>query len=1343
MLIFLSTVMIFGSSKRLFSSFASDFVYSGSNSEWIKTQRTIAAGTTRDFLSNVFFVQPHSNAEQWIKEHEKLWSAFTAAGLNTGIFGRMLNLAALRSNAFTQILSNEKETGQPDPTDLGFIPKKTDQATLEKCLNMIRMHAELYQKGMPRITDFEYDLLKRKVHRLMNDPKKICTDEVLEAYSIPDLAYFFLSVQKKLGKQEQKFLFLPAIKGIYFHVKYQNGFLQEAFTSDFGEKRIDLTDLIRTMPGIPKFISTSGLTTVSGSLFIDTRDLHSLNIERRNAGQKCWTDTRSAIAHALLHAEEPNKALELKLKCYFDNVVCSENNSNQINTLSDVFKYLSNKHFPIIPRQYVEKGYLEKTLPIALTLVKLPFESPGIMIRVDDLKDREHTSPKDCLFKFMPQFRETKVDRIEFKGLSSGTVVAVVHVQPVQIAGKTVNNFLINNAKEFELLNIRRNGTITVYSFPNMQPRILKSDGKGSSDVIEFPSHCPKCSSTLTKINIDGEIASCCSTHLSCASNNVKDMAHFASICGLNIPSLSNNVILELMNKFVISSVSDIFSLSIADYDLLENIPFNVFERLLLEIKAAQNTTLERFIYALNIPSVTYLMAEELAYASGTIKRLSKMSTEELLALNSIDKEAAKNIVSFFSDRKRLNEIAKLLDNGVTIAQPNQEIMELCYKELPLYNIDEYKKIVEKIQYCNSHYAVTDFEFDLLNKAAQKIENLHPEWTLSRLPRQAKRELVSWTDPLFSMQKTYSQAQLQSFFKKTKTHGIIVEPKVNGVACALQYQNGVLVRALNKHDAKQAHDITDYVENIPNIPKKLAESFSGEIRGELFISDQDFKKLNLERKRSGLEVYIDSLSVLTGSLKKKEKNLQVYEGIQFFGYHLTLVSDHSDDGVNDDDYQFSNIKSRTALHEYIKKLGFVYDFGAPISVFDDTDAAIKYAVDVESRRHEFSTDIDGMVLKTSDLTEENVVQYAYKFKSETRSSRIASVQFGVTKGGLLSVVANIKPVKFPNGRVVSRLYLGSPKAVSELCEGDEITVNYSGGTTPVLGSIMKEKRKPNMVGIKIPENCPGCHKSLYQQKCGTMQCKNPRCIGPDSSSSLLRFAEILHIGRADVIKKLIEFGIVSKISDFYKILPEEIYDGKILSDEATQEFFASVEKSKNASIEELLVALNIRKVGKQSAGQIAQTASSFQDLSKMTVEDLCAKGIQLTLAKDVVDYFTKNSNEIEQLIQFGEFNPKNQDGKKETNKKSLDLIKMFETFSVREDSVLAMIRSALEIVEKSTIETAKNLIELKASSPTDEDKDNSKKLQYLLSMSQKRHENYRRYLEKYIASFKGPQNSKF
>lgn len=309
-------------------------------------------------------------------------------------------------------------------------------------------------------------------------------------------------------------------------------------------------------------------------------------------------------------------------------------------------------------------------------------------------------------------------------------------------------------------------------------------------------------------------------------------------------------------------------------------------------------------------------------------------------------------------------------------------------------------------------------------------------------------------DPFLKLRKTYSMTELRFLLNKTQSYEIVVEPKVDGVSCNLEYKNGKLIRAFTKNYGKTGQLLNEYVYKIPKIPNKI-NNINGIIRGELFVKKEDFQEINNIRNKKLLKPYSCCRSAVVASMNNK--NCFFYDKIQFFGYHINLKKIHN---IN------RCFISQYDLHSYLYKLGFICYLHKTVRVFTRQNSAIKHIVKIKNKKIKYLTDIDGMILKPMNPHLANLA-LGYKFSLENRKSRIRSLVFKKIKNKKTLVLANINPIKFSNGRTIYRVYLDNINMISNLYKNDMVNIGYR--SRPVSRSIVIKKRTLNSIRFKIPK----------------------------------------------------------------------------------------------------------------------------------------------------------------------------------------------------------------------------------------------------------------------------------
>lgn len=1183
----------------------------------------------------------------------------------------------------------------------------------EWIISDLRKDAELYQKGTPKIPDFLFDLKKRVAIQILSDFLSIMGEDEendkerlnkifhelvklrkidQSTYFEEDIHQFFESVQSCLGKANRRFLFSPDISGLQFQMTYKRGLIHSASTRGSQEGETDLTELLRVLPGVPGEISEKKDITFSGRLFLTKKAFRILNFQREAHGQTPWLDPLSAINFALA-SKEPLKLLDLKLNAYFDGTLDGDK------ILDDARSNVEKQGLPVMPRTYVMAGSSEVINHAQKSLSQLSFVSSGVRISLKSPSGRSligNLRRSTYTYKISPSFFETTIESVHFKVQHTGIVSAVLNVSPVNINGKNVAKFILPNETDFKNLGVAVKDKLIIWALPGLEPQIFTSFKGSSEKLATFPTKCPKCSSPLQWDTVEEKKVACCAAHLVCVDDNVRDISHFVSRRGLNVPSLSDNLIKELVEKSIVSTTTDLFQLSPNDWQLIDFVSFDDFNKILSEIKMAKNTTLARFIFAINIPSVSPLMAEELAHLAGSMEKLRKMTTSDLLESKHIDRGVARNVVKFLSGEKNYNKIEQLL-KLVNISEVRKEVMKLCYKES--YTQEEYSRIVKKIKECDeTPHILTDFEYDTLVETAQQIETVNPEWQqLVVLPKRRERQFVSWKDPL-TLKKTYSSDEVAIFLEQ-HPNGVIVEPKINGVACSLQYEDGKLVAAFTKvqHKEGKGFNITGFIKDT-RIPKQLKMPFTGTIRGELFFSKESMSRINADRIKASFKPYIDSVGIigpLSKSVRRQDKDECVYDEMQFFGYHLS-------DSKNID--ELHSIETRLDLHAFLAKLGFTSDISRP-KVFHKSSAASDYIINNEARRYDCPADIDGLLVKDLHFDPHQTIPtnekytpgiLGYKFRLESLKTVLKTVHFSTGKDGVLTAVAEVDPVRASNGRNISRVFLRDINPLSEAREGDAISINYAGGASPTLQSIDSEQRKENASLIAMPKNCPACKKKLHQKEGGKLRCVNTMCMGSSPSSMLLSFSKNMGIGKGKSTQKLIDAGLIMRPSDYYRLLPEDLNESTTISSSEAVEVFSAIEDSKKVPLAQLIRSLNVPKIGLHRINTIVKHVPTLKGLLELTKENMQGSTYERWVLRQMVRYVQNNRDELTYLLKMGVTKPEGKSSKKKSESvTSIDLDQLYQTYHMREETITNTVRSILESLEKISEEN-KSLLQLLA-----------------------------------------------
>lgn len=570
----------------------------------------------------------------------------------------------------------------------------------------------------------------------------------------------------------------------------------------------------------------------------------------------------------------------------------------------------------------------------------------------------------------------------------------------------------------------------------------------------------------------------------------------------------------------------------------------------------------------------------------------------------------------------------------------------------------DYLRLCEEIWQHNRHYylenapVISDFEYDQLFKILIEIEKKHPEWIFSGSPTQKVGEglsgsfpVVEHKVPMLSLANSYSQEEVQDFIKrmekllKRADITYATELKMDGIACSLRFENGLFKRALTRGNGKEGEDITQNVLTISSLPLKLKGDFPNilEVRGEIFMPVASFEKLNEQRKKEGKALFANPRNAAGGSLKLLDVKESAERKLDIALY-----------GIAESEKQFDS---------HFESLQFLGSIGLPVvserALCKDFDDIWKFAEKIEKKRSHLPFQIDGIVIKVDDVASQKKLgstgkdirwAVAYKFSAEQGQTVVHEITVQVGRTGVLTPVAELDPV-FIAGSTISRATLHNADEVKrkDIRVGDAVIVEKGGDVIPKVVSVIKELRPKHSHPWHMPDHCPSCGtKVIFSEKEVAVRCPNVVGCPSQSLKRLIHFAgksgmDIEHLGEK-IVFQLVELRFIKTISDIYRLQEKDLYELKNFKEKAVHNLITSIEKSKNVTLDRLIMALGIPHVGAQTAKDLADYAGDLETLAKLTEEQLLAiEGIGEKVAESIVTFFAdkENQEEIQNLINLG------------------------------------------------------------------------------------------------------------
>ena len=590
----------------------------------------------------------------------------------------------------------------------------------------------------------------------------------------------------------------------------------------------------------------------------------------------------------------------------------------------------------------------------------------------------------------------------------------------------------------------------------------------------------------------------------------------------------------------------------------------------------------------------------------------------------------------------RLNQLSQaFLQSGTATLSTQSEIENLR----SVLRFHEYR------YYILNDPLIADGEYDQLYKLLERTENAHPDWITADSPTQRVGKNITGSFvtvqhlvPMLSLDNSYNNEDLKDFDRKAKQLSKMehitycVEPKFDGGSISLIYENDFLVRGATRGNGVAGDDITSNVKQIRTIPLSAAFIQYGlqqiEIRGEVLINKNNFKKYNEELIEKGLAPLANPRNAAAGTLRIKDAAEVRRRNLEAFVYHIS-------------DYTLlpgKEIPEVLKTHEGSLKLLWELGFRSPVQemkVLNSIEEVVDYCNEFEEKRDTLPYEIDGMVIKVNDVALQEKLgmtshhprwAIAYKFKARQATSKLLNVEFQVGRTGSITPVAKIEPV-FIGGVTVSSISLFNEDIIKEkdLKIGDTVLVERAGDVIPYIVKSLAELRTGSEADIAFPKVCPVCSSELFKEegeavwRCINIECPAQvveRMIHYVSKDAM----DIRGFGEANV-KKFYEQGWLNDIPGIYKLNFENISALEGFGKKSIDNLQQAIEASKQQPLHRLIFGLGIRFVGETTAKVLAQKINHLQELKNFTQEELqTLEDVGPKVAGSIVHFFSNESN---------------------------------------------------------------------------------------------------------------------
>lgn len=506
-----------------------------------------------------------------------------------------------------------------------------------------------------------------------------------------------------------------------------------------------------------------------------------------------------------------------------------------------------------------------------------------------------------------------------------------------------------------------------------------------------------------------------------------------------------------------------------------------------------------------------------------------------------------------------------------------------------------------------------DYEYDRLLRELEELEKAYPEYAKPDSPTKrvggealSKFQEVTHPVPLMSLQDVFSMEELADFLEKTQDGREVafsVEPKIDGLSVALEYENGHFVRGATRGDGNVGEDVTENLKTIRSIPMTIENAPPRLIvRGEVYMPKKSFQKLNEAQEAAGKALFANPRNAAAGSLRQLDPKIAAKRGLDILVFNVQLA-----DGVS--------FTSHSQSLEYLKSLRFKV---IPYQLLSSVKEIQQEVEAINDRREQFAFDIDGAVVKLDDLSLREQLgstakfprwAAAYKYPPEIKETVVEDIQVQVGRTGVLTPKAVVRPVRLA-GTTVTNATLHNQDFISQrdIRIGDTVRIRKAGEIIPEILDVTFSKRPEGTVPYFLPERCPVCGAPVERDENGAFL----RCTGAECPAQLSRnishfvsrdAMDIEGLGSA-IVEALIEKGLVRSPADIYYLTLEEISGLWKSGTTAAKKLLAAIEDSKSRDFGRLIYALGIRQVGVKTGKVLSSHFDTMDALMQASLEEL-------------------------------------------------------------------------------------------------------------------------------------------
>ncbi len=546
----------------------------------------------------------------------------------------------------------------------------------------------------------------------------------------------------------------------------------------------------------------------------------------------------------------------------------------------------------------------------------------------------------------------------------------------------------------------------------------------------------------------------------------------------------------------------------------------------------------------------------------------------------------------------------------------------------------EYKYYVE------DNPEIADREYDEMMNRLIELEDKYPEFKSENSPSARVGgspidafEKVGHSQQMLSLDNAFNGEDLKEFASRIQKnlspevdYDYVVEHKIDGLALIIRYEDGSLELALTRGDGQVGENVTVNVKTIAAIPLKLNRELDIELRGEVYIPEDKFRKLNEKRLDDSLEPFANPRNAAAGSIRQLDPKIAAERPLSFLAYDIV------------------NLGAEDQVETHLDELELLEEIGFKVGWYQQESSIekiIEICNDWVEKEEELNYGIDGMVIKLNQLELRERLgstskaprwAIAYKFPAQQKTTQVKDIIISIGRTGALTPTAVLEPVEV-DGSTVSRATLHNEDEIrrKDVRIGDKVLIQKAGDIIPEVVKVIKEARTGDEQEFVMPETCPACGSEVFKDPDEAVH----RCLNVGCPAKLRE--KIIHFASRDamnidglgpsIIDKLLEAELISDFGDLYYLEHGELVELERLGDKSAQNLLEAIEKSKERSFDRVIYALGIRHVGSRTASLITAEFPRIEELKAAEVEDLSAVNeVGEVIAESIVNFFSSEEN---------------------------------------------------------------------------------------------------------------------